>query len=78
MRKRFRNSLISCGTYPGADCNSDHNPVVAKIGLRLKLKKITKSKREPRLDIELLRKNVELREMYSLEVRNKYAVLEEQ
>ena len=76
VRKRFRNSLISCKTYPGADCNSDHNPVVAKI--RLKLKKITKSNREPRLDIELLRKNVELREMYSLEVRNKYAVLEEQ
>ena len=42
------------------------------------MKKITKCNREPRLDIELLRKNAELREKYSLEVRNKYAVLEEQ
>ena len=69
--------MISCKTYPGADCNSDHNPVVAKIRQKKK-KKITKSNREQQLDVELLRKNAELREKYSLEVRNKYAVLEEQ
>ena len=42
------------------------------------MRKIAQSNWEPRLDIELLRKNVELTEKYSLEVRNNYAVLEEQ
>ncbi|XP_047996924.1 uncharacterized protein LOC125234635 [Leguminivora glycinivorella] len=37
---RFRNSVINVKTYPGADVGSDHNPVVAK--LKLKLKQVKK------------------------------------
>ena len=40
--KRYRNGITNCKVMPGADCDSDHNPVVAT--LRLKLKKITKKK----------------------------------
>ena len=36
VRKRFRNSIRWCKTYPGADIGSDHNPVVAKICVKLK------------------------------------------
>ena len=38
ISQRFRNMVTNCHTYPGADCGSDHNPVVAT--LRLKLKKV--------------------------------------
>ena len=34
--ERFRNSIIQCKTYPGADCNSDHVPVVATMKIKLK------------------------------------------
>ena len=31
VRNRFRNSVKQVKTYPGADVDSDHNPVVCKI-----------------------------------------------
>ena len=37
INKRFRNSVINARTYPGADCGSDHNPVVATIRLTLSI-----------------------------------------
>ena len=30
IRERFQNALKSCKAYPGADCGSDCNPVIAK------------------------------------------------
>ena len=33
IRNRFRNSIKKCKTYSGADINSDHNPVVAIVGI---------------------------------------------
>ena len=30
VRNRFRNSVKQVKTYPGADVDSDHNPVVCK------------------------------------------------
>jgi len=41
IKHRYRNSVKNSRAYPGADVNSDHNLVMAKI--ELKLKKITKS-----------------------------------
>ena len=41
---RFRNSVISTKTYPGADCCTDHNPVTMKF--QLKTQKIEKTKKE--------------------------------
>lgn len=42
INKRFRNSVTSVKTYPGADIKSDHNPLVAT--LKLKLKRIKRKK----------------------------------
>ena len=53
IRKRFRNSLKQCSTYPGADIDSDHNPVIAKLKFRLK-KPPTKSNKTPKIDIAKL------------------------
>lgn len=38
VNRRYRNSILSAKTYPGADISSDHNPVVA--AMRIKLKKV--------------------------------------
>lgn len=38
---RFQNSVKQCRTYPGADIESDHNPVIAKMNFKLKFKKKT-------------------------------------
>ncbi|GFO43397.1 craniofacial development protein 2-like protein [Plakobranchus ocellatus] len=36
LSHRFRNALLSAKSYPGADCYSDHAPVIAKYKLKLK------------------------------------------
>ena len=33
FNKRFRNCIKQAKTYPGADMNSDHNPVVVKYSI---------------------------------------------
>ena len=50
VKKRYRNSILDARTYPGADVNSDHNLVAAKI--RIKLKKIFTAKRKSRWNRE--------------------------
>ena len=35
-RRRFKNSVKDCRTYPGADINSDHCLLVSEMVLRLK------------------------------------------
>ena len=41
VNERWRNSILDCKTYPGADIGSDHNPVVAKVRVILKKTKAT-------------------------------------
>ena len=73
IRHRFKNSVFQCKTYPGADIGSDHNPVIAKI--KLKLKKIPKATRKPpKVDIAKL-KSEEIQSKYFIEVTNRYSVL---
>ena len=59
INKRFRSSIFQVKTYPSADwgVGCDHVPVVAT--MRLKLKKIKKTKRV-RKDWKLLRTDTEL------------------
>ena len=47
--QRWRNSLQSAKTRPGADCGSDHELLIAKF--RLKLKKVEKTTRPFRYDL---------------------------
>ena len=44
VSQRYRNSLKQVKTYPGADVDSDHNPVIAK--LEIKLENIRQFKRK--------------------------------
>ena len=47
--QRWRSSIESAKTRPGTDCGSDHEPLIAK--LRLKLKKVGKTTRPFRYDL---------------------------
>jgi len=51
VKHRFRNSVKDVQTLPGADIDSDHNLLVAKICIRLK-KIIRFQKRRPQWDLE--------------------------
>jgi hypothetical protein len=53
VKQQFRNSVKAVQTLPGADIDSDHNLLVAKICTRLK-KIIRFHKRKPRWDVEKL------------------------
>ena len=45
VNERWRNSILDCKTYPGADIGSDHNPVVAKVRVILKKTKAAELRR---------------------------------
>lgn len=52
INSRFRNAIKSCRTFPGADVDSDHNPVIAN--LRLSLKRVEHQKRPPKFAVSQL------------------------
>ena len=60
--QRWRSSIQSAKTRPGADCGSDHELVIAKF--RLKLKKVGKTTRPFRYDLNQIPYD------YTVEVRN--------
>lgn len=74
IQHRFRNAIRSSKSMPGADCDSDHIPVVCN--LSLKLKKIKKSKIKPTLETNLLKRDENLKEKFTISVKNKFMALE--
>ena len=60
--QRWRCSIQSAKTRPGADCGSDHELYIAKF--RLKLKKVGKTTRPFRYDLNQI--------AYTVEVRNRF------
>ena len=74
INNRFRNAVTQAKAYPGADCGSDHNPVVATVSLRLK--RVKQKTPEAKLQWNLLRESQELKDRYSVAVRNRFEVLE--
>ena len=64
-KQRFRNQILDCKTFPGADIDSDHNLVVMKC--RLKLKKITRKGGVRRWDVKNL-KNFKVREKFQNDI----------
>ena len=50
--KRFRNGVRNSKSMPGADCESDHNPVLATI--QIKMKGIKRSKMNKKWNVEVL------------------------
>ena len=63
MQQRWRSSIQSAKTRLGADCDSDHELLIAKF--RLKVKKIGKTTRPFRYDLNQIPYN------YTVEVRNR-------
>ena len=62
--QRWRSSIQSMKTRPGADCGSDHELLIAKF--RLKLKKVGKTTRPLRYDLNQIPYD------YTVEVRNRF------
>ena len=68
MLYRWRSSIQSAKTRPGADCGSDHELLIAKV--RLKLKKVGKTTKPFRYDLNQIPYD------YTVEVRNRYKGLD--
>ena len=66
--QRWRSSTQSAKTRPGADCGSDHEPLIAKF--RLKWKKVGKTTRPFRYDLNQIPYD------YTVEVRNRFKGLD--
>ena len=66
--QRWRNSIQSAKTRPGADCGSDHELLTAKF--RLKLKKLAKTTRPFRYDLNQIPCD------YTVVVRNRFKGLD--
>ena len=62
--QRWRSSIQSAKTRPGADCGSDHELLIAKF--RLKLKKVGKTARPFRYDLNKISYH------YTVEVTNRF------
>ena len=65
--QRWRSSIQSAKTRPGADCGSDHELLIAKF--RLKLKKVGKTTRPFRYDFNEI-------PYYRVEMRNRFKGLD--
>ena len=68
MTSRWRSSIQSAKTRPGADCGSDHEFLITKF--RLKLKKVEKTTRPFRYDLNQIPYD------YTVEVRNRFKELD--
>ena len=66
--QRWRSSIQSTNTRPGADCGSDHELLIAKF--RLKLKKVGKTTRPFRYDLNQIPYD------YTVGVRNRFQGLD--
>ena len=66
--QRWRSSIQSTKTRPGADCGSDHELLITKF--RLKLKKVGKTTRPYRYDLNQIPYD------YTVEVRNRFKGLD--
>ena len=75
INKRFRNAVTQVKTYPGADCNTDHNPVVAEVKVRLK--KHQNEKKKTIRVINILKENQSIKECSVIKTMNRYEVLME-
>ena len=74
ISSRWRSSLQDIRVYRGADCGSDHFLLIAK--MRLKFKRLKQAEKQMIFDFAKL-KDTSTRLRYQLEVRNRFAFLEE-
>ena len=62
IRKRWKSSITNCKTFPGADCDTDHILLVAKICVKLSRNKI--KPRSKKADVKKL-ENPEIRAQFT-------------
>ena len=72
INQTFKNCVKPARTYPGADINSDHNPVTIKF--KEKLKKIKRNQAQSQIDYNLLKDDT-YKKKYNILVKNYYDVL---
>ena len=75
VQQRFRNSIQYSKALPGANCNSDHNPVLCR--MQIKLKCLKKLKSGPKYQLDMLRKDQNIKSQFSISVQNKFEMLQE-
>ena len=66
MNKRFRNAITQVKGYPGADCGSDHVPIVAT--MKVKLRTLKRKMEDVKLQLDLLTSDNECSREYSQKV----------
>ena len=66
--KRFRNGIQNSKSMPGADYESDHNPVI--IALKIRLQRVKKSSKTVKWNINNLRKP-DIRDAYRMQLEKK-------
>lgn len=66
-QQRWKSSITSTKTLPGADCNTDHQLLVAK--MKLKLCKIKKNTTQKKFNVD------NISPMYAVEVKNRFDLL---
>ena len=74
ISQRFRSALADVRSYRGADCDSDHNMVGAKIKMKLKVTRNSRNGRRSLFDTDKLMEDTVRRE-YQVELRNRFDVL---
>ena len=73
IQKRFRNAVKISKSLPGADCDSDHIPVMCNF--KIKLRKLKRAKNQPKFLIELLKADEQLKDQINVTIRNRYDAL---
>ncbi|GFO36830.1 craniofacial development protein 2-like protein [Plakobranchus ocellatus] len=73
IQKRFLIAVKTSKSLPGADCDSDHIPVMCTF--QTKLKKLRKAKANPTFQIDLLKSYEKLRDKIAIAVHNKHETL---
>ena len=75
VKKKWRNSILNSQAYNSyASSSSDHRIVSARVRLSLRANSKTQPKKV-KYDWSLLQKDPEIQDKYSVEVRNKYTIL---
>ena len=75
ISQRFKNSVKQAKICPGADINSDHNPVKVKVLIKLKRTRITSNAEQ--LDLDML-KQEETRLKYNVAIKNTFEKLHQE
>ena len=75
INQRFKNSIKNAITYPGADINSDHNPVYIKLQVKLKRTRTKTTFRKEQLDMSKLKKE-DYKIKFNVAIKNRYQIVD--